>query len=82
MNKLLRKLWDNASSRNIDNIVSMLSHDPDAVLLDCGCGDGETTMKIGMEIFVEAGFKEEKLVDAGYCPLQSVFGGIEPRHAV
>lgn len=70
MKRLLQILWDKAEKANEDNIFSMLELYPNASLLDCGCGDGEYTLKFaskigtqnifGIEIVDDLRFKAEQ----------------------
>lgn len=50
MKRYLQALWDKAEEVKNNNILSMLEYNPDAVLLDCGCGDGELTLKVASKI--------------------------------
>jgi trans-aconitate methyltransferase len=50
MKRYLQAIWDKAEKANEDNVLSMLDYNPNAVLLDCGCADGEFTSKIATKI--------------------------------
>jgi hypothetical protein len=43
-------LWDNAENHNKQNILFLLDHQQDAVLLDAGCDDGEWNLKLGEKV--------------------------------
>lgn len=43
-------LWKDASNADKQNILSLLERDERASLLDCGCGDGEFTLRCAKEI--------------------------------
>ena len=48
--QLAAAAFDRAMAANIDNIVTLLEHDPSAVLLDVGCDDGELTMQLARAV--------------------------------
>lgn len=50
MKKYLQALWDKAEKANENNILSMLEYNPNAIVLDCGCGNGECTLKFATKI--------------------------------
>ena len=50
MKKYLQAIWDKAEKSNKDNILLLLEYNPDAVLLDCGCGDGEVTLRVASKV--------------------------------
>lgn len=50
LKRYLQTLWGRAEKANCHNIFSMLEHNPNAALLDCGCADGELTLKIASKI--------------------------------
>ena len=48
--QLAAAAFDHTMAANIDNIVTLLEHDPSAVLLDVGCDDGELTMQLARAV--------------------------------
>lgn len=50
MKKFLKKIYINAVKLNHKNILSLLDNEPDSVLLDLGCDDGELTKKLAEKI--------------------------------
>lgn len=50
MKKYLQSLWDKAEKSNLENIFSLLEFNPDAIFLDCGCADGELTLRVASKI--------------------------------
>lgn len=50
MKNICKTLWDKAEKHNENNIFSLLEYNPNANLLDCGCADGELTIKIATKI--------------------------------
>lgn len=48
--KYLRTLYNKAEKNSKDDILSLLEYNPNAILLDCGCGDGEITLKFASKI--------------------------------
>jgi len=95
MKRYLQRLWDKAEKSDEDNILSMLEHNPNASLLDCGCAD-ENTLKFALkiitksilgieiddkEIFEIKGFKVEKILGSGYYPLPNLFAKLDPKHS-
>lgn len=53
MRRCLQVIWDKAEKFNSDNILSLLEYNSDAVLLDCGCGDGEITLKVALIVGIK-----------------------------
>lgn len=50
LNTFFVKIWMEAFLNNIDNIISLLSVDKKAVVLDVGCGDGKYTIRYKKKI--------------------------------
>ena len=50
MRRYLQALWDKAEKANENNLLSMLEYNPNAHLLDCGCGNGKFTLKTESKI--------------------------------
>lgn len=50
MKKYLQTLYNKAVKNSEDNIFSLLEYNSKAILLDCGCSDGGTTLKFATKI--------------------------------
>lgn len=48
-----RFIWNQAYSRNDKNIIDLLETNPQAKVLDIGCGDGQKTLKFQKKIGIE-----------------------------
>ena len=50
MKRYIQTLWDRAEKNNENNIFCLLEYNPNAILLDCGCGEGKNTLKFASRI--------------------------------
>jgi len=50
LKKYFQFLWNKAEKDNINNIFSLLEYNSTAVLLCCGCDDGELSLKIAAKV--------------------------------
>ena len=50
MKKYMQTLWDKAERNNENNIFCLLEYSPNATLLDCGCSNGESTLKFASRV--------------------------------
>jgi len=66
MKRHLQTLWDKAEKNNENNIFFLLEYDPEASLLDCGCGEGENTLKFASRIGTSKIFGIEIVEDLIY----------------
>lgn len=53
MKKYLQALWNKAEKHNYNNIFSLLTNNPQAVFLDCGCAEGKFTQEVASKIATE-----------------------------
>lgn len=66
MKRWLLILRNKAEKANLKNILSLLSYNPNSALLDCGCGDGENTLKFASKIGTQNIFGIEIVEDLIY----------------
>ncbi|MCM8783435.1 MAG: class I SAM-dependent methyltransferase [Candidatus Omnitrophica bacterium] len=52
MKGFLLKIWLKGERSNYNNVLSVLEYNPNAVVLDCGCGNGEFTLRAASKIGV------------------------------
>lgn len=53
MKRYVQALCDKAEKSNLENIFSLLEFNADAIFLDCGCADGELTLRVASKIGTE-----------------------------
>ncbi len=66
MKRYLQRLYNKTEKNNEVNIFSLLEFNPNAVLLDCGCGDGEFTLRVASKIGTQDIFGIEIVEDLVY----------------
>jgi len=50
LSKIGLKFWDKATQKNINNILSLLEKNSNALFIDLGCGGGDLTLKVAESI--------------------------------
>jgi len=48
--RLLQRIWDASERQHVANLLSLFNQNSWAKLLDCGCGDGELTLRVAKKI--------------------------------
>lgn len=83
VSKLLEKVWNEAYLKNTENIMSLLQRNPNAMVLDVGCGDGEKTMlfkdKICCQEIIGIDGVQGRLTIAKKRGVTIVYGNLEKR---
>ncbi|HET7098882.1 MAG TPA: class I SAM-dependent methyltransferase [Patescibacteria group bacterium] len=83
LSKLFTKMFNEATERNIHNILSLLEENKDAKVIDIGCGDGQSTIryksKIKCKQIVGTDGVQRRLKIAKKSGIKTVFVNLEDK---